>query len=241
MYNIVILGSCVTRDIFRLFPGHFNVVAYFARTSIISLMSDPLLIKESDINLDSAFQRRLILYDFNKLFFPVIKKADFDCLMIDFIDERFDLLKYDNCYVTRSPEMVNSKLETKFNFELIKRNVPRTHELWEESCDSFIYELKKSISLERIILHKAFWAEKYCDNNVIRDFSQQQLEGIRKNNIILERYHSFFQSRLQGISILELGKGSFVADKDHQWGLSPFHYEENYYLESKNQILKVYE
>jgi hypothetical protein len=238
MKNIIILGSCVSRDIFHHFPENINIIAYFARTSIISLVSNSFAIKESDIALDSAFQRRLLFYDFNKSFFKIIESTHFDYLLIDFIDERFDLLKHDDSYITRSPEFVNSNLEAKFKFELVKRKIESTNILWEESCDILINELKKIISPHKIILHKAFWADRYYDNNVICCFSEKRVAEIKENNNNLERYYSFFNDKLKGINILELGKDSFIADSNHRWGLSPFHYEDKYYLESKNQILK---
>lgn len=53
----------------------------------------------------------MIKRDLKKDFFSVIENTKSDYLIIDFVDERLDLLLLDGKYCTRSNELVSSGLE----------------------------------------------------------------------------------------------------------------------------------
>jgi len=242
MIKVLILGSCVTRDTFSFFPEEFDVVDYFARSSIISIMSKPLMIEENELSLPSAFQRKMILYDFHKVFLKQIGQYEFDLLIIDLIDERFDLLKYNNHYVTRSGELVNSEIEKKgkYSFDLLKRNSKEIQELWAISCTSFFHEILKSIPSEKIILNKVFWSYKYRDAKKLYSFPDEKLKLHETHNKILENYYSIIESQFPHINLINYSLEDFIADKNHKWGLSPFHYELRHYLEFKNKVKDIW-
>lgn len=132
MRDICIFGSCVTRDVFRI-SQYLGDLKYFARSSLISLMSDPLFLRDEEIQLDSDFQKKMIISDFSKNFLNAAGTKD-TLFIIDLIDERFDLMKYKQSYVTCSNEFVNGKLTDIYPFERISRHQDSTHELWKQSC-----------------------------------------------------------------------------------------------------------
>jgi hypothetical protein len=91
--KFAIFGSCVSRDVFDI-TGHNDLLKhYYARCSVVSAVSDPVAVSGSDIGLNSDFQRRMLISDFQKSFAKGSWKTDTDCLIIDFIDERFGLLR----------------------------------------------------------------------------------------------------------------------------------------------------
>lgn len=167
-----ILGSCVIRDIFRVVDGKFEF-NYFARTSLISQMSEPLPLEETQIKLDSKFQRQMVMQDFRKYFFESVKQFNPDIVITDLIDERFDLQKFGNSCVTRSSEFVNGKLDEIFPFERVLRLQEETHVLWERACDQFIERLFNVVPRNKIVLHKAFWATEYLENGESKQFENQ--------------------------------------------------------------------
>ncbi len=70
--NILILGSCVTRDAFDL--GNYKNdglahIHYFARTSLISLNTEPFHVDVNDIDGVNLFQKRLIASEMNREFY----------------------------------------------------------------------------------------------------------------------------------------------------------------------------
>lgn len=220
-----ILGSCVTRDVFRESKTDNKVVDYYARTTIKSLISKPVTINE--IKLESKFQRRMIECDFKKTLFEDIKNSEFDIFIIDLIDERFDIVKVDDSYVTRSSEFVAAGLEN--IGEKINKSLPD----WERECSEFVNRLLSIIPVKNIIIHEAYWAKKYVENGEIKEFPNPNY--IDTNNSLLKEYYSVLK-KLIPTSVVKF-EGDLLGDSSHVWGLSPFHYNDEYYKNIHNQLL----
>jgi hypothetical protein len=232
--KIDIFGSCVTRDSFKYTSNvEYKVNNYFARSSIVSLYGRIFKIKIDDIKLASAFQRKMVYFDLTKEFPRHIKSFNSDYLIIDFIDERMNILKTKESYLTRSKEFVESKID-------IKGRVLSDSDklmLWEKCAERFINDLKSNLKPEQIILHKAFWQEQYKgEDGTIHKFDDPE---IKINNLRLKHYYEMIENGIEGINVIELN--GFIADENHVWGLSPFHYEDRYYLEFINQLDSIVE
>lgn len=230
MKRVSILGSCVTRDIYR-FVEESHSYKYYARTSLISLMSQPLDICQENIELSSDFQKRTVFQDCQKSFFQSLEAFDSDYLIIDFIDERFDLMKYQDSYVTYSVEFRNSKIESLYPFERIARHSESTHQLWEAMCKEFINKLSKFITLDKIILHEAYWSSEYTEEGQLKSF-EKKLE-IERNNQILKRYYDYFKAQIRDVRTVN---ETPLSDSANIWGLSPYHYTDQYYRNILQQI-----
>lgn len=232
MLKIDILGSCVTRDSFN-YPSEidFSVNKYFARSSIVSLYGRALKIKLDEINLSSTFQKRMVYFDLTKEFLRYIKNIEADFLIIDFIDERMNVLKTEDSYVTRSREFVNSKLDLRGK---ILSDADKLM-LWERCSARLIEDLSNSVRPEQIILHKAYWKKQFRGKDgEIHDFNNSE---ISLNNLYLKHYYEIIEKNIKGINVIELE--DFIADENHVWGLSPYHYEESYYKEFLKQLSDI--
>jgi hypothetical protein len=228
MKNILIFGSCVTRDIFRLYPDDFQVIDYFARSSIVSLNSRPLNdFSLEDIKLSSDFQKRMVIRDFLKEFFPALKKIKFDYLLIDFADERFNVLTSGESIITKSNELINSGfLENKQDtFQEISR-LSLNQVLWQDACNYFIKRIIDVVNPNRIVLVKVKLAETYRNKDgQVQSFDREK-DQIKSYNALLESYYSYFESQCTGCNIVE---EEVLADEMHKWGLSPYHYTGDWY------------
>ena len=59
--KIIILGSCVSRDILEFVTVHgWELILYTARTKIVSQLSSSYGVKENEICLSSDFQKKLV-------------------------------------------------------------------------------------------------------------------------------------------------------------------------------------
>ncbi|WHY33816.1 DUF6270 domain-containing protein [Cytobacillus firmus] len=232
MKTIDILGSCVTRDAFAFDElGKLKVNEYFARTSVISLYSNPISAKLDEIELPSAFQKRMVYNDLTKKFKKYIQKPLSDYLIIDFIDERFRILKTRDSYITRSKEYIMS------GFKINRTFLPEEErlKLWHEKAEQLINDLNKYYHPEKVILHKAFWQDKYLsENGQLNSFSDAE---VAKNNILLSSYYEKLEKNIEGLNVIELH--GFVSDEKHKWGLSPFHYQDEYYKEFIRQLYQI--
>lgn len=237
--NIAILGSCVTRDIFEYFPNQYQIGPVFSRTSVISLMTSPLPVSYQDINLKSEWQKRMVYADFQKSFWDSLQRYHIDLLIIDFIDERFDLCYSDGSYVTRSHEFVESGVEHlgQYNFQLINRFDSITTETWKWYCDLFIDRLSYYFSPNKILLHKAFWMPAYYRNGTVTEFDHQ--EWIAENNKLLKEYYAHFEKKWKGIHSIDLSQSGLLSCDKHRWGLQPYHYEDEYYMRAGTRIADI--
>ena len=260
--KIDIIGSCVTRDAFEIIKrmddvNNYIINNYISKASIISLLSEKIekLSYSLDINKMTNWELRQIKYDLDKNWFHILKNSDSDIIIIDLIDERYDLYKINNSYITKSNILQKSQFKVDAKLELVKRNSIECQELWEKFSEIFI-DLLLSLNKE-VIIHKAFWKETYVNNKINRSlnnkfyiknilyslyysklgefksknktFRKSVCNNIKMNNNILNNYYRTFENRTE-FKFIEV-ETDCKADRGHIWGLSPFHYEENYYKE----------
>lgn len=182
--NISIFGSCVSRDIFNYIKGEDDIklIKYYARSSIISVTSKTLNKSIHSIDLKSKFQRKMVYNDINKLFWGELIDNEIDILLLDFIDERLDVIKIsEDQYLTRSNEF-NSTVEFKKKF---KGSILKEEDrliLWKNSINIFINNIIKKMNEDRIFINECYYCEKYIDENGEEKYFENQ-EYIKKKII----------------------------------------------------------
>ena len=240
--NIVILGSCGTRDTFRVIENSmFELLEYTARTSFASQFSERgTLIKKSQLdNLSSGFQKRMVLRDFEKRYFNTIDKTQFDYLVIDFIDERCRLLQLNSKEVFTFSNELNltkfiSSLSNKGRF--ISPNTDSYFELWKKGWDNFI-ELSKELGVfDKVIVNKLYWAKKDENGNEISNYTPYSSLLIDTTNKYLSKLYAHCAKDLSSNKFLSYNDKDFIASSSHVWGPSPFHYVDNFYHLTENKL-----
>ena len=236
--KIHILGSCATRDPFRILKQDQLVGRYTSRSSLISRFSSPLIFDFrahfNTFNLD--WKQKMLQQDFakNGLFL-----ADYatGILIIDFIDERFNLLKINDTLITESTAFVESNLEKVFPIqEILQRGAQEDFDLWADACFKFTQLMPEAIR-KNTVLHKAFWVKKYLEKDVVYDFeNQHEIDFFNKN---LTYYYDTFQSIYNPGHIIEIASENSMGDASHLWGKAPFHYTLEYYQEFYQQVLAL--
>lgn len=221
--GIEIFGSCVTRDAFEFDTlCKYKITAYYARSSLISLYSDQMEVSLNDIKLESNFERLTVYNDLTNDFRKHVTKKRDSYLIIDFIDERIAVLQKGASCFTQSAAFLKSGYDLDGK---VIRDSERT-KLWKESASLFIKEIASCYDPQKIILHKAFWKHRYVtDDGKVHLF--KNLSSFL-NNKMLGEYYQFFETALPGIKTIEIG--AFHASKTHKWGLEPFHYQDEYYI-----------
>ena len=122
--RVAILGSCVSSDIFRFVPSLGELAFYRGRSSLISLMSPSLELPRTMIwTWTSNFGRQMIQRDFGKRFFEELQAADCGTLIVDFVDERWDVLRSRGSFVTYSADLMHSNPQrlARYTFERLSR------------------------------------------------------------------------------------------------------------------------
>lgn len=230
--SLFIYGSCVTRDAFALLERP-NVAEYVARSPIVSAMAAPAasLPVGMDIDLiDSAFQRRMVTWDAEKSLPGLLANTAHDAVVIDLIDERLGILDLgDGAVLSLSTEAVKAGL-TRHAGTLLRVGDPDFLSRWDAAAQRLINLLQD----ERVILNRVFWAAE--DQNG-QDLTQKF--PVDLNNQVLDHMYRILQEGLD-CTVIDYPRNLMVADSEHRWGLSPFHFTRGFYvhfLESLREIL----
>ena len=225
--SVLIFGSSVSHDVFNFDKENkYKLINYFARSSIASLYSPAVMNNNLVDCLDSSFQKNIVTYDLKKTFVEEIGLIDFDVLLLDLIDERFDLFVFqDGSICTLSSELVSTGFLQHHDGEVVKSGSDKHFKLWEQGWSSFVNHLSILGVLDRVRVQKTFWCSKdevgaYYDNN-----------GIDIANNYLEKLYLTIQEDLSPNQFVVPSKINLLGSVNHKWGKSPFHYISNYYEE----------
>ncbi len=234
--KIAVLGSCITRDVFGFFPDDaFEIVAFVARTSFVSLFSPPLPLKlrKSDIAAPNRFERNAIHADLYKTGLSTIAQASFDYLILDFMSERLDLVKFGATYFLDTPQLRESGvLERLPDAEFIDRLAKPTTALWENACAAFIAFLKaRGVLANQVLLHEFYLARHYLKAGKAIAFPEFEAHSYDRLGETLSLYHARFLHAFPGVRAIAVGPHLVLGDADHKWGQAPFHYVAGYYAQ----------
>ncbi|WP_371325909.1 DUF6270 domain-containing protein [Corynebacterium sp. HMSC068G04] len=167
----------------------------------------------------SSFQRRMVEGDLSKENIRQAQLAAGSTVLVDFIDERLPLSRTPQSAYTESPEYLATGLA-------------RGIESVDVFSESYFEEFEKgwnffatALGHKELFINKVFWATRTSDGSLLSD---QKL--IAKQNAKLQRIYDFVVGRGAGnVKLLEYPDSVFLADPDHRWGLSPFHFGSAFY------------
>lgn len=241
--NLIIYGSCVSRDIFNLEESRaFKLTDYFARSSMASLCSAAYTNDDALDRISSPFRRRMVSYDFSKQLLnqpEIFKKADL--ILIDLIDERFDLVALPSGHIiTNSSELAESNLladSSVKGYQIIKHGSPEHRDLWIQGMQRLFAFLEEHKKLENVIINKVYWASHFEETSSTE--FPVSLSTVEKANKELEWMYEQLEKKLTKNQFLHYPSHILTADEHHRWGVSPFHYCKQYYKEALLQLKSI--
>jgi hypothetical protein len=248
--KVAIIGSCITRDLWPILGVDVSDLLYISRTSLPSLFAAPI----GPIEVDSAppaplrpNQHKAMVADLTKTALTSLVIHQPTHIIFDFIDERFDLVAAGEGLATHSWELeVSGYLEQPALAG--RRTAPRLSAacdlLWNDALGELAAFLAATpLAGARLILHEAQWAETYRadDGRLVALPDELELMAGRmasrvRHNALLRRYQAAFRARLPQAAPVAARDAVRVADPGHRWGLSPFHYVEDYYRDIWRQL-----
>jgi hypothetical protein len=232
-----IFGSCVTRDLFED-PGLRPALArYASRSSLISAVAAPVALAPESVRLDSAFQRRCVVEDFRKSFLAELAGDRLDWLVVDLIDERFDVLRTPGSFVTRSSAYSSAGLEAEHDFDRVRRLTGEAAALIETAARTFAERVTAVLPADRVIVHRARWMTRYRGaDGAVREFPAERTDFAHQHNAALDHAYDVLERELGGRAATISLNGGHVADAQHRWGLEPYHYEAGYNAAAVQQL-----
>jgi len=248
MARVAIVGSCITRDLWRFRGDDGTDLMYICRTSLPSLMASPVPGFRPAARPPGGLrpkQHSALVADITKTALADLVAWRPTHLIFDFIDERFDLLIAGGALVTDSWELEASGYLRQKAFRGAKRT-PRlsgaASRLWRTAAAEFA-ALVRSTPLQhaQLILHEARWACERRDASGARHSitDAEILPGvpadIAAHNALLADYEAAFTAAMPPMARLAAAEHR-LADPGHTWGLSPFHYVPDYYAAIWRQL-----
>lgn len=234
--RVFIFGSCVSRDILNYQNDEMELVGYFARSSFASAFSSLPIEDIYTKSLSSDFQRRIVSTDLNKSLEENIRSASFDLLLIDFIDERFNLFMFEHggiCTISNELRSTGFAPEREAG-QVIPSGDDEFFELWESGWTRFLSVVDSIGCRGKVRVNRALWATTTSSG---KGFPTYSANYILSANKFLERLYARAKNDLMGWQFIEPSASHFVAAEEHRWGLSPFHYIDAYYADALERIL----
>ena len=255
MPRVAILGSCITRDVWRFRGAGVTEptrdLLYISRTSLPSLFATPVASFHADAEPPGPLrpqQHRALVADLRKTALAELLAFRPTHLIFDFIDERYDLLSVAGCLLTHCWELAASGYLRQPAFEgarAVSRLSAACERRWLEAageCAAFVRATP--LAEARLILHSAQWAgrQRLANGRTAPVSGMQILEGqaadVAAHNALLTRYEAAFAELMPPLARVEAPRRR-LADPRHRWGLSPFHYVAEYYEDIWNQLARL--
>ncbi|MEE2568483.1 DUF6270 domain-containing protein [Pseudarthrobacter sp. J64] len=224
MANAFVYGSCVSRDLVRLFDKDLTCLEYIARQGWISAASSPEVPLDGTL-LTSPFQQRMVDGDFASDALTALAQAlpDADLVLMDIIDDRFGVYPLGDSFITPSAEFGASGLRRSLELgQHIPFGSDQHFELWCQAAQK-VRECIGDYSWKTFLLAAPF-TEFSVDGSAI----PPALE--RPSSLWNEQYRRYYRfAHKLGFNVLTLPDAFAVSTPHHTWGIAPFHYLESSY------------
>ncbi|QPF37853.1 hypothetical protein H0S58_13005 [Acinetobacter sp. TTH0-4] len=174
--------------------------------------------------IPSAFQKRVVEYDFNHNLLKSLENLEFDVLLMDLIDERFHLAIFETKYrVTRSNEFLKTNLKPG---SVLNSHTEQFMKFWTQGIDLFFERLKSKNMLDKVRIQRAYWSNNLDNGLKIETYTD---DVIRKENVKLDHMYIYLEKYLSPEQFISIPSELLLIKADHQWGVSPFHFIDDYY------------
>lgn len=265
MIDIVIKGSCVTREAFNYQTQVYDKVLFKVSNYIfqkpIAVLESPQIInieqqvinklKLALFNAESVkdFVIKQVDKSFTKEFFPE-NDSDEKYFIMDFIDERMKLIKLNNSnsFIEYRKEFLKVLENENISFEIIKNS----KDIFIKYIDLYIKNIKKNYREENIILNKSYAVcttsidgIKYPLTSTFRDsmdkrtFASYSYKRAIESNLFLMDLYDYIEKNYPSIKILELPFEKYFSPASHKYGRGYYHYNDEFYYDFLEELKEL--
>ena len=251
--KIAIYGSCISRDLFNShfvpdYKEFFEVAADVQRTTMISLMQNPLEIDKNLIdilphNTKNNVSKKFIDEDLNKIFLKNLIEKDIDYLIIDnYFEFLFGILYFDNNIITNNfwdlPKTQFYKImPDKFSLKIYE-NFEEYFCIWSRYCDLFFQFLTLYCPDISVILIQARENNQVMKSDGTSYIYSDFTKTMSKANPLLEKLDSYIINNFN-VSVLKFDYDNTYCDENHIWGFAPMHFCKNYHNYLFNKLRNI--
>lgn len=190
-----------------------DVIFHMSNSSVVSAMEERI-INIPNINLENTYRKSAIINDFEGGFGRVNERINDDTYFImDLLEERFELCKYEDKIVTVSNAFCDVRSQLTGKVEKIEESFNRIPAL-----NNFIRSLVNKYSEKRIIIIEDYLCERYLNDAKINSFEDNNIKLI---NSRLKKLYDFIKSNFTEILFVSVEESELFADMNHRYGLLP--------------------
>lgn len=248
------LGSCVTRDIFRIcdIEHKFKIVknvGFISPLSIFATIAEPLeaLVESIDNSNISNFEKRNITLDLKGKAFQFLTSEKSEYLLFDLTDIRFPIMKKDTEIVTIRSHTTEAQLTKKFlmrreGYKYLWINEISKQEV-KKHLDVLCKHIEENWDSDKIILIESRGTRCVKGKNgkidKIAYFDQLYDDYFAGRTSIYNEINDYVKEKLK-CHYVQIPNFQFVmGDADHTFGLHPLHYTKKIYEYLYDQICSI--
>lgn len=240
--TVGIWGSCVTRDTFEIGGSFDGPLAYHARSSWVSQAASAQEQPPVSTPTGAGFADRMVREDLEKSVLAQLATANPDLVVIDLIDERFDLVSVGGAYYSMNDYYERLELEPSMrdaSDDLLAFRDDARDAAFEQAVDQLVPKWLEALPDARFVLHLAWYTARSADPE--QPFYASAPTAVAWCNERLAHHYRCLIDAFEGrLHVVEAERERFlVADPGHKWGLAHYHYVPGYYTEILTQLLEV--
>lgn len=239
--RLAIWGSCATRDVLESGEHPFEL-EYHARTSWVSQASlpqpPPVPLPEG-----AGFGHRMVREDLTKEVLADLVANQPDIVVVDLVDERFDVVKVHDSWYTMSDYYQRLGLEPVVREVATATSLYRSPERtlqFEAAAALLAPELASALPRSRIVLHQAWYTARTADP-AVPFYSTATKHAMSSNEALAAWYSSLRGAFGRRLHVIEPPRELLVGDPAHRWGLAHYHYVPEYYTWMLAAMCKIAE
>ena len=238
-----ICGSCVNVDIFSYYKDPEQALKDHVAMRDNTFFQTPVRPAVPIKNLlhSSSLHTMWIRTAYDGKVFEFLEQNAGEYLLIDLVDERFDLFEYGG------QNFVSHFFEESNFFDQIDKNQCRffsQRDLTDQEAEIYIRKFCEKLTEiyppEKIIINRFLLADQYLDKSgKQKPFTRKtELYHVAKSTDLFPKWYDYFVKYLPGCKELVLDK-SYTAYEMHPRGLSPTHRTMDYYEDAYKAIQKM--
>ncbi len=233
--KIAVLGSYSLSRIGNYFTVSDARDVSYVFSSIISIMSES---GKMEIHNSNPYRQKMLERENKRSFIYDIKHNTPDVLLIDLLEERFNILAYGNCYYTMSDALAETECVTR-DAAIIKRMGEECDQLWQTACDQLV-DLMNNLSEKcTIICVENYLSECIGDIYNVDSYEDKKIALINRK---LKEYYTYLTSKCARIKMIkntDIPNCIKYTEKGFEFGSVPEHYNSYYYGIVANMIMDM--
>jgi hypothetical protein len=235
-----IWGSCVTRDTLEAGEHTFAALSYHARSSWLA-QARGAAVPPVPVPEGAGFGERMVREDLQTSIVALLAQEQPHVLVLDLIDERFDVVEVGGGRWTVSDYMGRMGLEEPLRAGatwVSRFSEDARQEEFAAAVRALAPVLLAALPHTRFVLHQAWYTARSADPAV--PFYASAPYHVEWCNRRLAGHYAVLQEVFGArVHVVEAPRELLVGDPAHRWGLAHYHYVPAYYADVLAQLERV--